>query len=311
MTERYDDFRRPFDLEEVKPEPEPDPELERAPWETAEPYEAAEPVQDSGPEEEVWGNREVSPADRAPYAAEDAVEDYVEEEEAPFAESDDEHVVPAPEQPEPEPAPEPEAFAEPEPVPAPEPEAFTEPEPVPAPEPEAFPEPEPVVEHAPSPGLDIPDGYRTLEGEPHGDRLAVAVVVSRFNGEITNLMLKRALDELELSGVARDAVTIAAVPGAFELPLAAMALAKTRRYACVVALGCVIRGETKHFDFISSEAASGLQLAALETGTPVSFGVLTCETQAQAEARIERANDAVRSALEMADMFAKLRAAAG
>jgi 6,7-dimethyl-8-ribityllumazine synthase len=295
MTERYDDFRRPFDLEEVKPEPEPDPELERAPWETAEPYEAAEPVQDSGPEEEVWGNREVSPADRPPYAAEDAVEDYVEEEEAPFAESDDEYVVPAPEQPEPEPAPEPEAFAEPEPVPAPEP----------------FAEPEPVVEHAPSPGLDIPDGYRTLEGEPHGDRLAVAVVVSRFNGEITNRMLKRALDELELSGVARDAVTIAAVPGAFELPLAAMALAKTRRYACVVALGCVIRGETKHFEFISSEAASGLQLAALETGTPVSFGVLTCETRAQAEARIERANDAVRSALEMADMFAKLRAAAG
>ena len=68
------------------------------------------------------------------------------------------------------------------------------------------------------------------------------------------------------------------VPGAFELPLAAMALAKTRRYACVVALGCVIRGETPHFDYVASEAASGLQLAALETGVPVSFGVLTVDT---------------------------------
>ena len=78
------------------------------------------------------------------------------------------------------------------------------------------------------------------------------------------------------------------VPGAFELPLAAMALAKTRRYSCVVALGCVIRGETPHFDFVAGEAASGLQLAGIETGVPVSFGVLTCDTAEQAEARVER-----------------------
>ena len=99
-------------------------------------------------------------------------------------------------------------------------------------------------------------------------------------------------------------------PGAFELPLAAMALAKTRRYACVVALGCVIRGETPHFGYISSEAASGLQLAAIETGVPVSFGVLTCDTREQAEARIEKGADAARTALEMADVFAQLRAVA-
>ena len=68
------------------------------------------------------------------------------------------------------------------------------------------------------------------------------------------------------------------VPGAFELPIGAMALAKTRRFACVVALGCVIRGETPHFDYVAGEAASGLQLAALETGVPVAFGVLTSET---------------------------------
>jgi 6,7-dimethyl-8-ribityllumazine synthase len=99
------------------------------------------------------------------------------------------------------------------------------------------------------------------------------------------------------------------VPGAFELPLAAMALAKTRRYACIVALGCVIRGETPHFEYVAGEAASGLQLAAIETGVPVSFGVLTTESVEQAEARIDRAADAVRSALEMADIFSQLRAA--
>jgi 6,7-dimethyl-8-ribityllumazine synthase len=103
------------------------------------------------------------------------------------------------------------------------------------------------------------------------------------------------------------------VPGAFELPIAAMALAKTRRYSCVVALGCVIRGETPHFDFVASEAASGLQLAGIETGVPVSFGVLTCDTAEQAEARTDRGAAAARSALEMADAFAQLRttAAAG
>ena len=97
------------------------------------------------------------------------------------------------------------------------------------------------------------------------------------------------------------------MPGAFELPLAALALAKTRRYACVVALGCVIRGETPHFDVIAGEAASGLQLAAIETGIPVSFGVLTCDTREQAEARVERGADAARAALEMADLFSHVR----
>jgi 6,7-dimethyl-8-ribityllumazine synthase len=99
------------------------------------------------------------------------------------------------------------------------------------------------------------------------------------------------------------------VPGAFELPLAAMALAKTRRYACVVALGCVIRGETPHFEYVAGEAASGLQLAGLETGVPVAFGVLTCNTREQAEARLDRGADAVRTALEMAVLFAQLRGA--
>src|SRR5204863_1474113 len=123
-------------------------------------------------------------------------------------------------------------------------------------------------------------------------------------------MLARALEAPEEAEVASDAVTIVPVPGAFELPLAAMALAKTRRYACVVALGAIVRGETAHFEYIASEAASGLQLAGIETGVPVSFGVLTVDTVEQGEARIDRASDAVRSALEMADVFAQLRATA-
>ena len=119
------------------------------------------------------------------------------------------------------------------------------------------------------------------------------------------------LDELERLGVGREAVTVIPVPGAFELPLAAMALAKTRRYSCIVALGAVIRGETPHFEYVASEAASGLQLAGLETGVPVAFGVLTVENEEQARARLGKGAEAVRTALEMADVFSQLRAAAG
>jgi 6,7-dimethyl-8-ribityllumazine synthase len=188
-----------------------------------------------------------------------------------------------------------------------EPEAEAEPEP--EPEPEAAPETEPVAEHAP-PGFRVPDGYATLEGTPVGDARSVGVVVSRFNGDITTRLLAHALTALEEHGVGRDAITVVPVPGAFELPLAAMALAKTRRFACVVALGCVIRGETAHFDYVAGEAASGLQLAALETGVPVAFGVLTCETVEQAEARVERGAEVARGALEMADLFGQMRAQA-
>jgi len=173
-------------------------------------------------------------------------------------------------------------------------------------------EPEPdsgSAEHAPG-DLRIPGDVTVLEGEPRGSKRGVGLVVSRFNGEITTRLLEGALEELDRAGVPRESITVMPVPGAFELPLAAMALAKTRRYACVIALGCVIRGETPHFDFVASEAASGLQLAALETGVPVSFGVLTVENAEQAEARIDKGAEAVRSGLEMADVFSQLRVAA-
>jgi 6,7-dimethyl-8-ribityllumazine synthase len=158
--------------------------------------------------------------------------------------------------------------------------------------------------------LDLPDGVQVLEGAPVGGRKSVAVVVAKFNGELTSRLLTSALEELDAAGVSRDAVTVIPVPGAFELPLATMALAKTRRFACIVALGAVVRGETPHFDFVAGEAASGLQLSALETGVPVAFGVLTTDTKAQAEARVEKGAEAVRTALEMADLFAQLRASA-
>ena len=204
-----------------------------------------------------------------------------------------------------------------------QPEPETEQDPEPEQEPEQEPEDDDDVpaeedelpslrgpEHAAG-DLQIPDGYGVIEGEPTGSRRAVGIVVARFNGELTGELLRRALDELERLGVGREAVTVIPVPGAFELPLAAMALAKTRRYSCIVALGAVIRGETPHFEYVASEAASGLQLAGLETGVPVAFGVLTVENEEQARARLDKAPEAVRTALEMADVFSQLRAAAG
>ena len=205
--------------------------------------------------------------------------------------------------------------AEPEAEPEPEPEAEAEPEPEPEEE-EDVPAEEDELPRLRSPehaagDLQIPDGYGVIEGEPTGNRRAVGIVVARFNGELTGELLRRALDELERLGVGREAVTVIPVPGAFELPLAAMALAKTRRYSCIVALGAIVRGETPHFEYVASEAASGLQLAGLETGVPVAFGVLTTENEEQAKARLDKAAEAVRTALEMADVFSQLRAAAG
>jgi len=155
--------------------------------------------------------------------------------------------------------------------------------------------------------LDIPDGVAVLEGSPSGADRTVGVVVSRFNGEISNRLLESALEALSAAGVAEDRITVMPVPGAFELPIGAMALAKTRRYSCVIALGCVLRGETAHFEYVAGEAASGLQLAGLETGVPVAFGVLTVDTSEQAEARVDKGADAARAALEMADLFSQVR----
>jgi 6,7-dimethyl-8-ribityllumazine synthase len=268
---------------------EPDPESYSEP--EPEPEPAPEPAPDPEPE----------PVFEPPPAASEP-EILYDEDDPPAATA-----VPEVEEPEAPPEEEPEAPPEEEEPDEEEPETEDDDEPVPAAE-EPEPEPEAVAEHAEG-DLRIPDGYSVLEGTPDGRRRTVAIVVSRFNGEITNGLLDSALGALEEAGVARDAVLVMPVPGAFELPIAAMALAKTRRYSCVVALGAVIRGETPHFDFVAGEAASGLQLAGIETGVPVSFGLLTCDTAEQAEARVGRGAWAARTALEMADAFAQLRTA--
>jgi 6,7-dimethyl-8-ribityllumazine synthase len=171
---------------------------------------------------------------------------------------------------------------------------------------------EKAVEHAQG-ELKIPQGVGVYMGSPNGARRSVGVVVGRFNGDITSRLLDGALEALGEAGVVRERIDVMPVPGAFELPLGAMALAKTRRYACIVALACIIRGDTPHFEYIAAEAASGLQLAGLDTGVPVSFGVLTVDTRRQAEERSggEKGNkgaEAARTALEMADAMARLRA---
>ena len=229
--------------------------------------------------------------------------------EAPAAEQEN---VPEPEATVAEPAGWPEEPAE-------EPKTEPEAEPAgaagaPVPEPEPDVEQEPVEEEpevAPAghvPGeIEIPDDVAVLEGSPSGADRTVGIVVSRFNGEISNLLLESALEALTAAGVAEERITVMPVPGAFELPIGAMALAKTRRYSCVVALGCVVRGETAHFDYVAGEAASGLQLAGLETGVPVAFGVLTVDTTEQAEAQVDKGADAARAALEMADLFSQVR----
>ncbi len=141
----------------------------------------------------------------------------------------------------------------------------------------------------------------------------VAVVCAKFNGGITERLLDGALAGLDANGVGPDTVTVAWVPGAFELPLAAMRLAESPWIDAVIALGAVIRGDTAHFDFVAGECASGLQRAALDTGIPVVFGVLTTDTVEQALDRCppgeaNKGYEAAVTALEMADL---LRTAAG
>lgn len=149
--------------------------------------------------------------------------------------------------------------------------------------------------------LDIPDDVDVLEGEPRGTKRGVAIVVARATLEVANRLLDSALGELDRAGVGRDQVLVMAVPTAFELPIGAMALAKTRRYACIVAIGCEAGSPV-----VAGEAASGLQLAGLETGVPVAFGVVTDG----ADESGDRGGEAVRTALEMADVFQQLRATA-
>jgi len=147
-----------------------------------------------------------------------------------------------------------------------------------------------------------------FNGAPRGAGRRFAVVVSRFNEAVTQRLVEGALDALVRHGVAFDDIDVLWVPGAWELPLAARRAAASERYDAIVALGAVIRGDTPHFDYVAGEASRGLANASADFDVPIGFGVLTCDTVAQAEARAggEHGNkgwDAALAALEMADLF--------
>ena len=153
---------------------------------------------------------------------------------------------------------------------------------------------------------------RELEGSPEGKGKRFVVVVSRFNEMVTERLLEGAVGCLRQHGVADDDVTVLRVPGAWELPGAAAAAMAAERWDGVVALGCVIRGETPHFDFVAGEASRGLMTLALKPPViPVAFGVLTTDTREQALARAggDRGNkgwEAALTALEMADLYGRV-----
>jgi len=137
----------------------------------------------------------------------------------------------------------------------------------------------------------------------------VAIIVSRFHEDITTRLLEGARDALRRGGIADANVEVTWVPGAFELPVIAEAAAASERFDAIVALGCVIRGETPHFEYVAAEAARGLGNVALAYRIAVGFGVLTTDTEAQAHARLGKGAEAAQAALETADALERLGAA--
>ena len=151
-----------------------------------------------------------------------------------------------------------------------------------------------------------------IDGALRAAGFRFGIVVSRFNSFITERLLSAAVDALERAGAANNDVNVVRVPGAFELPLTAKKLAAAGKHDALIAIGCVIRGETTHYDYVCSETSRGLQLAQMDTGVPIIFCVLTCNTLEQA---IDRAGlkggnkgfEAGLAAIEMAHLVRKLR----
>ena len=151
-----------------------------------------------------------------------------------------------------------------------------------------------------------------VQGELSAAGFRFGIVVSRFNSFITERLLAAAVDALERAGAQGKEVDVVQVPGSFELPLTAKKLAATGRYDAMIAIGCILRGETAHYDYVCSETARGLQLAQMDSGLPIIFCVLTCDTLEQA---IDRAGlkggnkgfEAGLAAVEMAQLSRKLR----
>ena len=154
--------------------------------------------------------------------------------------------------------------------------------------------------------------YREIQGELTAAGLRFAVVVSRFNAFVTERLLDGALDALRRAGAAGDSIDVVRVPGAFEIPVTAKHLAQTGQYHAIICLGTVMRGETPHFEHISTEASKGVAAAALDSGVPMSFGILTVENLEQAvdRAGLKSGNkgfEAAMTAVEMANLLKKVR----
>ena len=140
-----------------------------------------------------------------------------------------------------------------------------------------------------------------------------AIIVARWNGELTAKLARGALDALSKAGANKDEIEIFNVPGAFELPVAAMKAAETGTFDAVICLGVVIRGETPHFDYVAGQAAAGIMQASMDTGIPVMFGVVTANTVEQAQARCggdvgNKGYEAAMSAIEMANLLREMEA---
>ncbi|HYL67673.1 MAG TPA: 6,7-dimethyl-8-ribityllumazine synthase [Candidatus Limnocylindria bacterium] len=155
-----------------------------------------------------------------------------------------------------------------------------------------------------------------LRGELNAAGLHFGIVVSQFNSFITDRLLAGALDALERSGAREKQIEIVRVPGSFEIPLAAKKLAATGRFDSIICIGCILRGETSHYDYVASETARGIQLAQLDSGVPMAFCVLTCDTLEQAinRAGSKSGNKGFESALgaiEMARLAQKISGKSG
>ena len=154
-----------------------------------------------------------------------------------------------------------------------------------------------------------------IHGELTASGLRFGIAVSRFNSFITERLLSAAVDALDRSGARSADVDVVHVPGSFELPVSAKKMALTGKYDALIAIGCVLRGETTHYDYVCAETSRGLQLAQMDTGVPIIFCVLTCDTLEQAidRAGLKSGNkgfEAALSAIEMAQLSRKLRRAA-
>lgn len=141
-----------------------------------------------------------------------------------------------------------------------------------------------------------------LKGKLEGRQKRIAIVVSRFNEPVTRKLLESALETLRACAVEEENLTVAWVPGAFEIPYLAKHLAKQNRFDAVICLGAVIRGETPHFDYVAGEAAAGIARTSLELGIPIIFGVLTTDTVNQALERLDKGAYAAKAALEMINL---------